>query len=927
MASITYDGQSFMIDGRRIWLVGGSMHYARVPREQWPERIGAARHAGLNLIEIPLIWARHERRQGHFDFQGDNDLRYLVQLVQKAGMYVMLRAGPYVDASWDMGGLPPWLLGLTTPQGAIRLRTNQAAFLDACSRYITALSGQLRDLQVTSPAKGGAGGGPIVLMQSETNWHCGDETLALAYLQEIDRYFREAGFSVPMVNSNDLWQSVEGQIDGWTGFDGMLSHLRQLGSIRPTSPRIVTQFRIGKPRTWGEPAEPARSERAVLSRLTEVLAAGGQFNIDPFFGGTNLGFSGGRLAESAEGFVTTSFDNGAPVAETGRAGPAYNAVRRISTFASSFSRLLAHLDSGRHTAAVLPSDARTGATNAFSVIHRTGSQGNVVFVFGGTDAPADATKQTVTLALSDGSHLPVELGDQSAAWCLLDTRISARGHLDYCNLSAFAAVGKTFVCFGSEGSHGVLSINGSPLEVVVPSGKDPLIHEHEGVTVVVASTAQIDTIAVDDTGVYIGVDGFDAAGNPRIHGDGKSCVRIDADGQSKPVKAAAAGGGAKTSRAKLALAEWSCANLTDYTDGSSARYASIKAPADLVALGAPYGYGWYRLKFPSSSAHKPKVMFPQSAHRLHITLDGEPVGVVGSGPGAVDILPLPLKKGQHTLVALAENFGRVSGGADLGEQTGLWGPAWCVENLGAGKPRLIASEPVDILNFRTPLWHVHRDDMTDPMRLTWTLQHRRKTPVLMSIAPYASRASGGIVLLDDKPVAFVPPNAGKTLLFDPEQLGRGKVAVQITLIGSTQSEAAELGKAVSFHEGVDCLTAKAEWAFAKWDQPRADAFHKLHRGEGHHGPLWWRTQFATPDDESPLLLDASGLSKGQLYINGHHVGRYFVATAAGKKVPPQTRYLLPRPWLKPVGEENDLLLFDEHGFSPTRCKLVHESDN
>ncbi|MCC6322552.1 MAG: beta-galactosidase [Phycisphaerales bacterium] len=932
MASITYDGHSFMLDGRRIWLVSGSINYVRVPRAQWAERIAAAKHAGLNTIELPLIWARHEPRQGHFDFQNDNDIRYLVQLIHKAGMHVFLRAGPYVDAKWDMGGLPPWLLGLNAAQGGIRLRTNQNVFLDACSRYITALAGQLRDLQVTSPTKGGASGGPILLMQTETGWTCGDDALASSYLLEIDRYFREAGFSVPLVNSNDLWQSVEGEIDGWTGFDGLLGHLRQLASIRPTSPRLVTQFRIGRTRIWGSAAEPAHTPGVVQARLTEVLAAGGQFNIDPFFGGTNLGFSGGRDERSAESFVCASFDNGAPLCETGRPGECYHAVRRVSTFANRFSRLLAHLDQSRHTVAVAPGSA---VSSRPSVVHCTGSQGSVAFVFGGADQAEGAKSEPLSLLLPDGSALPVDLAGQSSAWCLLDTRLTARAQLDYCNLSAFALVGKVFVCFGAEGVRGHMSINGSPLEVTVPGGKEPLVHEHEGIVVVIASARQLETIAVDDHAVYIGVETIDASGHPHAPADAKHFTRIDTDGQSKQHKVAvgashgaAHGGAHKGSPRKPALDEWTCANVAGYTSGSSARYASIKAPADLVSLGAPYGYGWYRAKFSSSSPRRVKVMFPQSAHRLHVSLDGEPAGVVGVGAGATPQAALSLKKGSHTLVLLAENLGRVSAGADLGEQTGLWGHAWCVEHLSIGKPKLVASEPVDILNFRAPLWRVHRDDMTDPMRLTWAIQHRRKTPVIMSIAPFESSggtANGGIVLLDGRPISYFPTGAARTIVFDAEQLGRGKNEIQISMIGSTENEAAALAKAVSFDEGVDCLTGKAEWSFAKWDQPGAEAYHKAQRAEGHHGPLWWKSHFHTGESDAPLFFEAAGLSKGQIYLNGTHVGRFWVSTAAGKKVPPQSRYLLPRPMLRHGDEPNDLVVFDEHGFAPTRCRLVADS--
>jgi primosomal protein N' len=42
--------------------------------------------------------------QGKFDFTGDRDVAEFVRLIQKNGMYCILRPGPYVCAEWDMGG-------------------------------------------------------------------------------------------------------------------------------------------------------------------------------------------------------------------------------------------------------------------------------------------------------------------------------------------------------------------------------------------------------------------------------------------------------------------------------------------------------------------------------------------------------------------------------------------------------------------------------------------------------------------------------------------------------------------------------------------------------------------------------------------------------------------------------------------------------
>ncbi|MFN8778500.1 MAG: hypothetical protein ACK5ZI_03840, partial [bacterium] len=68
----------------------------------------------------------------------------------------------------------------------------------------------------------------------------------------------------------------------------------------------------------------------------------------------------------------------------------------------------------------------------------------------------------------------------------------------------------------------------------------------------------------------------------------------------------------------------------------------------------------------------------------------------------------------------------------------------------------------------------------------------------------------------------------------------------------------------------------------------------------------------------------TGLSKGQVYVNGKHIGRYFTATQDGKPVGPQTELLIPPVALK-AGDGNELVIFDEHGHLPSKTRLVYRA--
>ena len=108
------------------------------------------------------------------------------------------------------------------------------------------------------------------------------------------RYYREAGFTIPSINANNLWQSVEGEIEGWVGSEDMLATLRQLTSVAPDQPRVVVDMPIDQPSFVGGPAEAAVAPYSMQRRIVEVLAGGGQFVLNPIAGGQTPGFWPGR---------------------------------------------------------------------------------------------------------------------------------------------------------------------------------------------------------------------------------------------------------------------------------------------------------------------------------------------------------------------------------------------------------------------------------------------------------------------------------------------------------------------------------------------------------------------------------------------------------------------------------------------------------
>jgi beta-galactosidase len=90
-------GDRFELDGKPYVIRAGEMHYARIPRAFWRERLQQVRAMGLNTVTTYVFWNLHEPEPGRFDFSGNLDLAAFIRTAQEVGLNVVLRPGPYVS--------------------------------------------------------------------------------------------------------------------------------------------------------------------------------------------------------------------------------------------------------------------------------------------------------------------------------------------------------------------------------------------------------------------------------------------------------------------------------------------------------------------------------------------------------------------------------------------------------------------------------------------------------------------------------------------------------------------------------------------------------------------------------------------------------------------------------------------------------------
>nr|WP_203600067.1 beta-galactosidase family protein [Streptomyces sp. SID10853] len=313
VADFTVGDEDFLIDGRPVRLLSGALHYFRVHEDQWGHRLAMLRAMGLNSVETYVPWNLHEPQQGRFHDVGA--LGRFLDAAHEAGLWAVVRPGPYICAEWENGGLPHWLTGALGP----RVRTRDAEYLRHVDRWFHRLLREVVPRQIDR-------GGSVIMVQVENEYgsYGSDQT----YLRHLAGLLRRLGVSVPLFTSDgpEDHMLTGGSVPGVLatanfgagareGFDVLRRH-------RPKGPLMCMEFWCGWFDHWG--AEPvARDPADAAQALREILECGASVNLYMAHGGTNFaGWAGanraGELHDGPLQPTVTSYDYGAPVDEYGR---------------------------------------------------------------------------------------------------------------------------------------------------------------------------------------------------------------------------------------------------------------------------------------------------------------------------------------------------------------------------------------------------------------------------------------------------------------------------------------------------------------------------------------------------------------------------------------------------------------------------------
>src|SRR6266699_2276871 len=336
--TVSFDGYSFLIDGQRTYIWSGEFHYFRLPSpDLWLDIFQKMKAAGFNAASIYFDWGYHSPAPGVYDFTGVRDVDKLLDMAQEAGIYVIARPAPYINAEVDGGGLPGWM---STKAGANR--SDDPQFLKYSDEWMTQIDRILARHQLTN------GTGPVIAYQVENEYYNGSAA-GRAYMQHLEDKARADGITVPLTgNNNGTFNSGAGALD----IDGPDSYPQGFNCSNPTRwngvpdisydhpagrPLYTPEFQGGAFDPWGGPgydkcAQLINDQFADVFYKQNIAVGATAQSFYMTYGGTNWGWLG--IPENY-----TSYDYGAAIRETRQLDPKYYEDKLIGYFTHAVAPL------------------------------------------------------------------------------------------------------------------------------------------------------------------------------------------------------------------------------------------------------------------------------------------------------------------------------------------------------------------------------------------------------------------------------------------------------------------------------------------------------------------------------------------------------------------------------------------------------------
>ncbi len=659
ISPVTYDNKSLLVNGNRVWLTSGSMHYWRTPHQSWRDRLEKAKSYGLNCIQTYVYWGVHEPKQGQYDFTGDLDLDAFLALCAELDLYVIARPGPYICAEVSMGGFPAWMLS----KRGLEFRRTNSLYIEEVSRWFERLVPIIAERQVGRE-------GSVILFQIENELSCvrRSEEEARLYMQILHDLSKRLGIQVPIITCEG---SAEGAVECINSHKPA-DRFEEYRKKQPGAPLLSTEFWPYWYHTWETPPDwMLRTPQQLAYETWRFIAEGGAgYNHYMWHGGTNFGWT-------AMYGQTTDYDHVGVLEESGEV----HDRARIPAVPAKTARSLANVLSASE-----PSEPGLKSNDSeLKIFTRDGENGRIHFIL-------NPTEETRTAKFQDtkGNQATIEIPSLGArTWLekakmdetLIIKKSTAHIHLAVQNqegwIIALASPPK------DESHHFIYTQNKKEQCITIQHTKKKSVSTHQfgkkNLVIVVVPQGGETRLHPLSSGVVVGGDWVQETEKGALLQSSGSNEKIDyipTNGKPKALSIKPP----KETLWKLSPWRWAEADSEADPGFLDLDWKLDLGPLSMDLHGDHEGYAWYRSSFEIKRQGVQELFLTAYADRVSVYLNGLLIHQTEPPPEDRPATPsarVPLgflEEGTHSLALLVENMGHIKGEWQINRraQLDLW---------------------------------------------------------------------------------------------------------------------------------------------------------------------------------------------------------------------------------------------------------------
>jgi beta-galactosidase len=932
-STIDFDKRGFLIHGRRTFIVSAGMEYARVPRELWRDRLLRLKRGGFNTVEIYTFWNFHEPKEGQFDFSGDHDLDAFLKLVHELNMYAIARVGPYYCAEWDQGGYPLWLR--FKPE--VLVRQPNAEFERYVDRFFDKLIPIIAANQVNR-------GGSVILVQLENEHPAGWGTgMPNSYFTHLREKTVSLGLEVPYFFSG-LHHANDPAGDA-ASFDD---------PARP-NPWFSTEFWS----VWYDHYGADPTDATVFGRRAwKMIAHGGNgYNVYMAHGGTNFGYTFSH--EDA-----ASYDYGAAVGEAGDLRPLYYSFKQAAWFARSFSNILENSTDATSTTQATVSNPQVKLTA------RRSPSGAVLFLDNPTSSDQETEVVLSTGAAPKKAHLvlaPSEIVPLLSSAQLTDG-VAVEWSASRILGTASAGNSVTVVAYGTPGSTAGFDFatekspqiqTGESAFQKTPGGLHLSFSFSEErpaeytftvgdrrVRVLAVSQHRADATWFVDVGqnTYV-ISGPSYVGDVRMQA-GRLQFTSERPWQSHDVQMDVFAYGPGDAPLRFSTNVQQPAHITSlqtatWQTASASQPVSIQFddrgwkqstnPEQMGADGDLTADAWYRTSVDIARPGKKMLRFDRGGGRATVFVDGVAAGKIELHSPAFLV---DLSAGKHSIAIFTAHDGRdklynflgsltqtdakgLDGAAILWDDAVIQTPVWRIAPT-ASPAKLSDSQQAPPAT-DSSVWQDYTaggDAFQNTKGFAWFMTTFNRTAAQHHLIEFP----GAIPIFLNGVKVVNHPRWGEPLSLSLDAAFQQGSSVNLALLVPNYFAAGGLSR------GVRLISYNDEHPVTGWRMRGGTGtvtdseWRNLKPNERFDGPQFFRTTFDAPLTGAPQTTSiwrvvVAGMGHGNVWVNGHNLGRY------PERIPVNGLYI-PECWLQP---RNTVEIYDEDGRIPNDVSIQVEA--